>query len=128
MPRFFIYSREANDKPEPERSILQNQLSIMARRLLYGITWPSAVLTMVFGIWLLTYFPVFPVWLIIKLGFVVVLLFYHFSLHILYKQQEKKIFKFTSLQLRIWNELPTVILFAIVFLVMIKTEPSEERI
>ena len=124
MPRFFIYSREANDKPEPERSILQAQLSIMARRLLYGITWPSAILTMVFGIWLLTYFPVFPVWLIIKLGFVVVLLFYHFSLHILYKQQEKKIFKFTSLQLRIWNELPTVILFAIVFLVMIKTELS----
>lgn len=124
MPRFFIYAREANDKPEPDRSILQNQFLIMAKRLLYGITWPSAILTLIFGTWLLINYPVFPLWLIIKLGFVVLLLFYHCSLQILYNQQKKKIFHFTSLQLRIWNELPTVILFAVVFLVMIKTELS----
>ena len=124
LPRFFIYSREANDKPEPEKTILQKQFSIMAKRLLFGITWPSAIFTLIFGIWLLTSFNTYPIWLIIKLGFVVVLLFYHVSLHLIYKQQLKGIYQFSSLQLRIWNELPTIILFAVIFLVTIKTELS----
>lgn len=124
LPRLFIYSREANDKTEPEKTILQKQFSVMAKRLLFGITWPSAILTLVFGIWLLTFFSAIPMWLLLKLGFVVVLLFYHVSLHLIYVQQRNAIFKFSSMQLRIWNELPTVILFAVVFLVMIKTELS----
>ena len=44
--RLFIYNTEANEKPEPEKSILQKQFSIMIRRLWFGITWPSAVLTL----------------------------------------------------------------------------------
>src|SRR5512133_2723058 len=50
MPRLFIYSTEANEKSEPEKSILQNQFNIMMKRLWYGITWPSAILTLILGL------------------------------------------------------------------------------
>ena len=51
--RLFVYQREALDKEEPERSIIGSQLALMAGRLWYMITWPSAVLTLIFGIWTL---------------------------------------------------------------------------
>jgi putative membrane protein len=41
LVRLFIYNREAQDKPEPEKSILQKQFILMIRRLLFGITWPE---------------------------------------------------------------------------------------
>src|SRR5450755_1112017 len=50
--RLFIYNTEANEKPEPEKTILQQQFGIMIRRLWMGITWPSAILTLIFGPWM----------------------------------------------------------------------------
>ena len=49
--RLFIYHSEAESKPEPERSILQKQYKLMEKRLWYGITWPSMILTITFGSW-----------------------------------------------------------------------------
>ncbi len=49
MVRLFIYHTEAAGKPEPARSILQEQFRLMIRRLWMGITWPSAILTLIFG-------------------------------------------------------------------------------
>ena len=118
--RLFIYNREANNKQEPERSILQNQFSIMIKRLWLGITWPSAVLTLILGFWLLHLYPAMPIWLWIKLGFVLLLYLYHFSLHLIYKQQLKGIFKYSSQQLRVWNEVATIFLISIVMLVVVK--------
>lgn len=118
--RLFIYNREAQDKPEPERSIFHNQYNLMIKRLWFGITWPSAVLTLVFGSWMLYLYGSLPLWLAIKLLFVIFLYFYHFSLHVLYRQQKRGIFKYSSQQLRIWNEVATVFLVAIVFLVVVK--------
>jgi putative membrane protein len=43
------------------------------------------------------------------------------SLHVIYRQQQKENFCYTGQQLRIWNEVPTVILFAVVFLVIFKS-------
>ena len=119
--RLFIYNREAQDKPESERAVLQQQFAIMIKRLWFGITWPSCVLTVLFGAWLIVYnFPI-PGWLWIKLGFVVGLLLYHFSLHVIYRQQKLGIFKYTSLQLRVWNEIATIFLVAIVMLVVVRS-------
>jgi len=120
MVRLFIYNTEALDKPEAERKILQQQFSIMIRRLWLGITWPSAILTLIFGIWLWTAIGATPRWLVIKLFFVGGLLIYHLSLHMIYVQEQKGIFKFTSTQLRIWNELATIFLIAIVMIVVVK--------
>ena len=116
MPRLFIYETEANEKPEPDRSILINQFSIMSKRLWYGITWPSAILTLIFGIWMAYLYGSIEKWLWVKLAFVAGLYAYHFTLHVIYQQQQNKIFRHTSNQLRMWNEVATVFLIAIVML------------
>jgi putative membrane protein len=124
MGRLLIYTREAKDKPEPEQSILSGQLNLMTRRLLFAITWPSAVLTWFFGIWLVSLYPGWPIWLLVKIGLVVLLSAYHISLHGLYKAHEKGLFSYSSFQLRIWNEVPTIFLIAIVMLVVVKQNIS----
>ena len=128
LVRLFIYNREANDKTEPEKSILQNQFNLMIKRLHFGITVPSAILTLIFGYWLIfILYPgisLIPVWLWIKIGFVTVLYVYQFTLHIIYKNQLAGDFRLSSNFLRIWNELPTVILVAVVMLVVVRESMS----
>lgn len=124
MPRFFIYNTEAGEKPEPERAILRKQFGIMMKRLWFGITWPSAILTLIFGPWMWYLLDSFPQWLMIKLCFVVGLYIYFFSLHSIYRQQMKGIFKYSSQQLRIWNEVATIFLVAIVMLAVVKQNMS----
>lgn len=124
MVRLFIYNREAQDMEETHRAILQKQYNVMIKRLWLGITWPSAILTLIFGPWTMILFlqgsPI-PGWLWTKLAFVAGLYLYHLSLHRMYLQQKQGIFKYTSNQLRIWNEVATLFLFAIVFLVVLKS-------
>lgn len=122
--RLFIYNTEAGDKEPPAKDILRSQFAIMIKRLWLGITWPSAILTLIFGSWMLYLYGFIPTWLWIKIGFVIGLYVYHFSLHAIYKQQAKGIFKYTSQQLRIWNEVATVFLLAIVMLVVVKQNLS----
>lgn len=123
MPRLLIYNTEANDRADSERQILQSQFQIMMKRLWYGITWPSAIITLILGplVWYKLYnFYLFD-WLIVKLIFVLGLYFYHFTLHYIFKQQLKCIFKYSSQQLRIWNEVATIFLVAIISLVVMKS-------
>ncbi|MGN6533935.1 MAG: CopD family protein [Ginsengibacter sp.] len=120
MVRLFVYTAEANEKPEPEKSVLLKQFSIMQKRLWYGITWPSAILTLVFGTWMGILYGSLPTWLLVKLFFVAGLLTYHFTLHFIFRQQQKGIFKWTSQRLRIWNEVATIFLVSIVMLAVVK--------
>lgn len=120
LPRLFIYNTEANEKAEPAKSILQEQFRIMIKRLWLGITWPSAILTVIFGAWMAYLYGSVPSWLWIKLGFVAGLYAYHFSLQKIYNDQMKGLFKLSSQQLRIWNEIATIFLVAIVMLVSVK--------
>ncbi len=124
MPRLFIYETEANEKSEPARSTLIDQFSIMSKRLWFGITWPSAIMTLIFGTWMGVLYGSIQQWLWIKLAFVVGLYAYHFTLHAIFQQQQKRIFRYTSNQLRIWNELATVFLIAIVMLASVKQSMS----
>ncbi|TMI94056.1 MAG: protoporphyrinogen IX oxidase [Bacteroidetes bacterium] len=131
MPRFFIYNTEAGEKPDIEKNILRKQFAIMMRRLWIGITWPSAILTLIFGPvvmgyghWEKTIFEPAGRWLLIKLIFVIFLYFYFISLHRIYKQQLRGIFKYTSQQLRILNEVATIFLVAIVMLAVVKDSMS----
>ncbi len=124
MVRLFIYNTEAAERPEPDKGILQRQLQLMIRRLWMGITWPSAILTAIFGPWMWILMGSLPTWLMIKLCFVLGLYLYHFSLQVIYKEQAKGIFRFTSTQLRIWNEVATIFLVAIVMLAVVKQNLS----
>jgi len=118
LPRLMVYTAEANRREEG-REILLDQFLLMQKRLLYGITWPSAIITLLLGTRLFMIYPLTN-WLLVKLAFVVVLYFYHFSLQAIFNQQKKHIFKWNGQQLRAWNEVPTVVLVAIVFLVVLK--------
>jgi putative membrane protein len=118
--RLFVYSAEANDKAEPERSILMRQYGIMQKRLWYGITWPSAILTLIFGVWMGILYGSIPTWLLIKIFFVAGLFAYHLIIHSIFLQQQKGIFKWSSQKLRIWNEGATIFLVAIVMLAVVK--------
>jgi putative membrane protein len=120
MPRLFIYNTEAQQKEDSAKAILKEQFTLMMTRLWYGITWPSAVLTLVFGPWMFYLYGSLPQWLALKLVFVFFLYLYHFSLHRIFKQQVKGVFKYTSQQLRIWNEVATIFLIAIVMLATVK--------
>ena len=124
--RLFIYQTEALAKPEPDRSILHDQLSKMARLLWFVIAWPSAIITLIFGVSLLV---AQPQWLKmpfmhIKLTFVLVLYLYHLGCHRVYKQLQNGIAKYSSTQLRVWNEIATIILVAVVFLIVKKDQIS----
>lgn len=121
--RLFVYHAEAKDKPEPEQSILIKQYQLMQYRLWYIITWPSAVLASIFAFWLLQIMPQWleQEWMLVKLGFVVLLYVYHGKCHLIYKQLQKNEVKHSSNFFRLWNEGATLILFAVVFLVILKS-------
>lgn len=122
--RLFIYNREAQDKSAVEKEILTAQFAIMINRLWMGITWPSAILTIIFGGWMAYLYGSIPTWLWIKLSMVAGLYAYQFSLQRIYADQMKGIFTLSSQQLRIWNEVATIFLIAIVMLVTVKQSMS----
>lgn len=124
--RLFVYHAEAARKTEPSRSILMDQYRIMERRLWYGITWPSCILTVIFGSLLLYSNPMFlnQPWMHIKLFAVALLLVYQFYGQRVIKNLQIDPLKYTSMKMRLMNEVPTLILFAVVFLVVMKSEIS----
>jgi putative membrane protein len=65
-----------------------------------------------------------PAWLWIKIIFVLGLYAYHFSLHSIYKQQLNGVFRYSSQRLRMWNEVATIFLIAIVMLAVVKQSLS----
>ena len=120
--RLFVYQIEANEMPSPEKEILQKQYKIMTYRLWYIITWPSAVLATIFALLLLHLNPGFleMPWMQVKLGFVFLLFIYHFRCQKIYTELQNDTIKYTSNFMRLWNEGATIILFAVVFLVILK--------
>lgn len=123
QPRLFIYHIEASKKESPEKEILEKQLKLMARRLWYIITWPSAILATTFAVWLLILMPSWlsQSWMLIKLGFVLLLILYHFKTHQMFLQLQKDVINYSSVFMRLWNEGATLFLFAIVFLAILKS-------
>lgn len=122
IPRLFIYHIEAQDKDSTEKEILSNQFKIMTKRLWFIITWPSAILATLFAVILLILQPVWlqQDWMHVKLAFVLLLFVYHFKCHQIFKQLQRNVFKWSSNQMRLFNEVSTLILFSVVFLVILK--------
>jgi len=117
--RLFIYHTEAQEKEEIAKKILSDQYQIMEKKLWWIITTPAMILTIIFGIWMLILNPYLlkEPWMHIKLSFVGLLLVYHFVCQTKMKELKNNIFKWKSNKLRIWNEVATLVLVAIVFLV-----------
>lgn len=121
--RLFVYQIEASQKPSPEKEILGEQLKIMASRLWNIITWPSMILALSFGICLILINPGFLYlpWMQVKLVFVIILVIYQFKCHQIFKQLQNDVVQHSSNYMRLFNEVPTIILFAVVFLVILQS-------
>ncbi len=124
--RLFIYHTEAQDRVEVEKKVLSDQFEIIEKKLFNIITTPAMILTLLAGIAMVYINPdlLKQSWLHVKLGFVLGLVVYHFICQNMMLQMRKGVYKFTSTQLRIWNEVATILLFAIVFLAVLKNALS----
>lgn len=122
IPRLFVYQIEAFHKPSPDKEIIGEQLKLMAKRLWFIITWPSSILAVIFGILLIWVRPFYlpDAWMQVKLGFVLLLIIYQIVTHRFYRQLQNDIVKKSSNFMRLWNEVATFVLFAVVFLVVLK--------
>lgn len=120
--RLFIYHVEAAARPEAERRVLEAQFAIMERRLWYAITWPAMILAAVFGISLMILIRAWEQpWFHLKLVFLALLLGYHLYCGKIRKDLARGACRLTSKRLRVWNEVATLLLFAIVFTAVTKS-------
>lgn len=122
--RLFVYQKEADLKTEVEQKILIPQYQLMSKRLWYGITWPSFVLTAILGPTLLYLNPALlklP-YMHIKLIFVLGLFIYHFICHSFFLKLQRSEEAKSGNFFRIWNEVATLFLVAIVFLIVMKSK------
>ncbi|HVD97489.1 MAG TPA: CopD family protein [Cytophagaceae bacterium] len=122
--RLFVYFAETDSLASPEKEILQKQYRLMQQRLWYIITWPSALITALMGTLLVIEYGMIPGWLWIKLSFVLALFIYHFICHKIFKDQQRGLSPYTSQQMRLWNEVATVLLVGIIFIVVLKNALS----
>ena len=117
LPRLFVYHTDAKDKISIER------FKVMERRLYYGITWPSAILTTLFGLLLIAYNPAYYLkagWMHAKFLMIILLWLYHLLCGHYLKQFACAKNKKSGVFYRIFNELPVIFLLSIVILVVVK--------
>ncbi|MDE0771618.1 MAG: CopD family protein [Salibacteraceae bacterium] len=124
--RLFIYHTEAQEKEDLEKTILSSQFDIMEKRLWFGITWPSAVLVLISAAVMLYHSPGYLTqpFMQVKLTFVLGLYLYHLYIHKIYKEIQSGLFKMSSKKLRVFNEIATVFLVAIVFIIILRDQIS----
>jgi putative membrane protein len=86
IPRLFIYIIEAQKKSEIEKKILTIQFNIMTKRLWYIITWPSAILAILFAVILILLIPAWLTqqWMVLKIVFAGFVLIFHIKTHLMY--------------------------------------------
>ncbi len=123
--RLFIYHTEAQQKPDAEKQILSRQFVEMEKKLWWIITTPAMILTIVFGTWMIVLnadYYLYAPWMHVKLAFVALLLIYHFVCQRILGGLAKGKFRWSSNGLRLWNEVATLALVAIVFIVVLKHE------
>jgi len=123
MVRLFIYHTEAKQKPDDEYRILHHQFMVMESKLWWIITTPSMYLAVAAGLTMVFLAPALlgAGWMHVKLTFVLGLVAYHFICQRILYRLRGETSRWTSMRLRVWNELATVLLFAIVFTVVLKS-------
>ena len=114
LPRLFVYHAMSDDRPSIER------FKVMERKLFYGIMTPGAVLTIVFGVWLWLSYGFSGGWLHAKLALVAVLVVYHLYCGKLLADFKHDRNRHGHVYYRWFNEIPVVILIAVVILVVVK--------
>ncbi len=116
LPRLFVYHAMSNDNVSLER------FKTMERKLYNGIMTPSAVITILTGFYLLTYFGLEALWIKIKIVLVIILFVYHIICYRYLKLFEKNKNRNTHIYYRWFNEFPVIILIGIIILVVYKPQ------
>lgn len=121
--RLFIYHTEAKSKSVEEYGVLHKQFILMESKLWWIITTPAMYLTILAALVMLYINPGLLAmgWMHVKLTFVLGLILYHFACQRIMFQLKGESSTWSSTKLRLWNELATVLLFAIVFTVVLKS-------
>ena len=114
LPRLFVYHALAEDQTSIER------FKIMERKLFFGIMTPGALLTIVFGLWLWLGYGISGGWLHAKLALVTVLIAYHAYCGKLLSDFKHDRNRHGHVFYRWLNEVPVLMLAAVVFLVVVK--------
>ena len=114
LPRLFVYHALTTDSAGIER------FKIMERKLYYGIMTPSAVLAVVLGLWLWLGYGITGAWLHAKLALVVLLIAYHGYCGRLLADFKRDRNRHDHVYYRWFNEVPVLILIAVVILVVVK--------
>jgi putative membrane protein len=114
LPRLFVYHAMSDD------AVSNDRFKIMERKLFFGIMTPGAILTVVFGFWLMFGYNFTGAWLTIKLALVVLLIIYHVMnlKYLLDFKHDRN--KRSHVFYRWFNEAPVLILFAVIILVEVK--------
>jgi len=118
LPRLFVYHTMSDDLPSIDR------FKIMERKLYYGIMTPGAILTIIFGMWLWLGYGISGIsgswWLHAKLFLVAVLIAYHYYCGRLLTDFKLDRNRHGHVYYRWFNEVPVIILIAVVILVVVK--------
>ena len=118
LPRIFVYHTENQDEKQ-----INKVFKIMEFKLYNYIMMPAMILSWIFGLILIGsigFEQLHSNWLIIKLILVVVLTIYHFFLGNCLNKFKNDENKYSSRFFRIFNEIPTILLILIVFIVVFK--------
>ncbi len=117
MPRIFVYH------PENDNEIITSVFKTMEKKLFYYIMTPAMILSWFFGLILIHeigFNQLANLWLQLKLLFVILLTIYHFYLGSLLTKFKSDLNEKTSKFYRFINEIPTLLLILIVFIVIFK--------
>jgi len=118
LPRLFVYHAMSSDEISNER------FKVMERKLYFGIMTPGAVLTIIFGLWMLfdSGWALYASmgWLHLKLLIVAILIAYHFYCGKIVKEFKHDVNQRGHVFYRWFNELPVLLLVAVVILVVVK--------
>jgi len=129
LVRIFVYHSEAKEKPEVEKDILVKQYTIMEGRVYKIIATPAMIFTIFCGVGMLVTNPVYLTlgWMQIKLVFLGTLIAYHFYCKKIVDELAKGTNVNTSFQFRLLNEVPTLILIAIVLLAVFRSQRNSDK-
>ena len=118
LPRIYVYHSQNNSE-----KMISEVFKVMEKKLFFYIMTPAMILSWIFGL-LLIYEVGFDqlgqTWMILKLLFVVILTLYHFYLGRILNEFRMDLNKYSHKFYRLINEIPTILLILIIFVVVFK--------
>ena len=118
LPRIYVYHSQNNDK-----QLVSDVFKVMEKKLFFYIMTPAMVFSWIFGLLLIHeigFEQLGQKWMILKLVFVTILTVYHFYLGRILVQFKQDTNKHSHKYYRFINEIPTLLLILIIFVVIFK--------